>query len=310
MFNFFKSKPQLTQSNHFEHGFTQNGQSVFQVKLGVLSRAPKSGFEEAVRAAQAIDQNRGSSQVSLCLSGGIDSEAMLQAFLAAEVAFKIYFLRFKDGLNDHDIKTNMEICDRNGLKYTVLELDVIQFLESGRHLEYGRKYRCQSPQIAVHFWMCDQIEGLPVFGGNPFVQTEIDGHPFFIGLPGDLHCTYFRYFEFHNRAGVPWFFIYSPELCASFLKLPTPQRLRQQRINPSEYSYLMKCNTYQEAGFKVQPRRDKYTGFELLREHYDKLHGTSNGVSFDRLFRLPLEQMNPFPQRYLQLVPRDYLEHV
>ncbi len=307
MSNLFKQNLQPTLKNHFEHGYSVNNPHVFQVKLGALSRSPLTGFEEAVNCAIEIYKNRNGCTLSLCLSGGVDSEAMLLAFIAAGVDFKIYILRFKDELNKFDIQTSMQFCEQRGLKYSIIDLDVINFFESGLHLNYGIKYRCQSPQLAVHLWMCDQIDGLPVLGGNPFVKTEVNGHLFFIGLPGDLHCTYFRYFEQNKREGVPWFFIYSPELCASFLKLPTPRQLNELRIGPSEYSYLMKCKTYQEAGFQIKPRKDKYTGFELLRDYYDQIHQTAHGTGFDQLFRRPLEQLNPFPKEYFQLVPLDYL---
>ncbi len=299
--------PQLTQKNHFEHGFSVDRPNVFQVKLGMLSRLPLSGFQEAVKCATEIYRNRNGQTVSLCLSGGVDSEAMLQAFIAAQVDFKIYFMKFSNELNKFDIQINMQICEKLGLKYSVIDLDVINFFESGRHMYYGQKYRCQSPQLAVHLWMCDQIDGLPVLGGNPFMKTEVNGNPFFIGLPGDLHCAYFRYFEQNKRAAVPWFFIYSPELCSSFLKLPISRQFIEKRVAPFAYSYLIKCDAYEEAGFQVKPRKDKYTGFELLRDYYDKIHQTSNGITFDQLFRRPLELLNPFPEQYFQLVPQDYL---
>ena len=155
--------------------------------------------------------------------------------------------------------------------------------------------------------MMDQIDGIPVLSGNPFVQTQIDGVPFFIGLPGDLHCVYFRYFQVQNRNGVPWFFIYSPELCASFLRLKSPVELLKARIKPNEYTYAHKCQSYNQAGFSVSPRLNKFTGFEAVRELIDRKLGTSHGVGFDKLYRHPLEKLNPFPDQYQQLVPSDYL---
>lgn len=276
------------------------------MKLGVLSRSADLAFNESVNCARHINLYRQKQKLVLCLSGGIDSEAMLQAFRAAQVEFEIVFMRFAGGLNDFDIQTNQQICTELGLPYKVLEADIIKFFEDEKHLDYGLKYRCQSPQLAAHLWMIDQIDGLPILAGNPFLQTEVNGHPFFIGLPGDLHCVYFRYFKLNKRAGVPWFFIYSPELCASFLRLPTPRRLHALKIKPNEYTYLHKCQTYQEAGFSVQPRADKWTGFEEIRRIYDAKMGTTHGTGFDRLYRSPLERLNPFPTFYQQLVPRDY----
>ena len=75
-----------------------------------------------------------------------------------------------------------------------------------------------------------------------------------------------------------------------------------------DYSYLEKCLSYQQAGFRAKPRKNKYTGFELIRDHYDLKLGTQFGVGFDTLFRRPLEQKWPFPEKYFQLVPKDIFE--
>jgi hypothetical protein len=305
-FNLFKPIPILTQNNHFEYSASTDEDGVFQVKLGRLSRPAKTGFEEAKLAAQYIYENRRGANIQLCLSGGVDSECMLQAFRASGVAFKVVFLKFKNSLNEFDIKTNKNICESLGIKFTEIDLDIIDFFSKEKHLDYGVKYRCQSPQLAVHLWLLDQIDGLPALGGNPFAQTVLSGAPFFIGLPGDLHACYFRYLNQNKRTGAPWFFIYSPEMCSAFLRTDVAIKIRQHGLAPSQYSYHLKCITYNQAGFNIRPRDNKFTGFELVRQHYDQLNGTQFGVSFDKLFRKPLEEMNPSPLKYIQLVPSEY----
>ena len=74
----------------------------------------------------------------------------------------------------------------------------------------------------------------------------------------------------------------------------------------SQYTYLEKCKSYQQAGFDVKPRADKFTGFELIRKYYDEKYNTQHGVTFDRLFRKPLEEKFPFPEQYIQMVPASY----
>lgn len=299
-------KPELTQKNHFKHGFADREKNNFSVYLGGYKNAPGSGLEESKKCARYIYDRRKNSRIALCLSGGIDSECMLDAFSGLDT--DIYFLRFQNDLNDFDISTGLSICESRGLKFKVIDIDVIRFFESGLYLEYGRKYRCQSPQLATHMWLLDQIDGVPILAGNPFVRTVLNGGYFFIGLPGDLHCSLFRYFEQNKRFGVPWFFIYSPEQIAAFLNTPTAQMFAAQNGGPDLYTYAAKCNQYSEAGFAARPRENKYTGFEKVRAYYDAKLGTANGQGFDQLFRRPLEQMNPFPQKYLQFVPAQYFQ--
>lgn len=295
-----------TQNKHFEYSTQSSAEGLFEVKLGPRSRQPQSGFAEAVLCAQEIYESRKGDTLNLCLSGGIDSSCMLEAFHILGLNFNVTFMAFEQDLNLHDIKTNLDLCSFLGIPYRILTLDVLRFFESGRHMDYAHQYRCQSPQIAAHLWMLDQIDGIPLLAGNPFVACEREGSTFFVGLPSDLHCSYFRYLESTQRLGVPWFFIYSPELCSSFLRVPTALKLQTRASAPEDYTYLCKCTSYREAGFSSQPRTDKYTGFERVRDYYDKKLGTQHGVGFDRLFREPMTELNPFPKSSLQLVPREY----
>ena len=70
------------------------------------------------------------------------------------------------------------------------------FFESGKYLEYGEKYECQSPQLAVHLHLCDQIKGCPVLSWQPpeiFYHLDSENKKTIIcsGLPGYKHrCVY------------------------------------------------------------------------------------------------------------------------
>lgn len=293
--------------NHFEYGFSNMGQNVYEVKLGGLVAEPKSGYIESSECAKYIRDNNNRSAIQLCLSGGIDSEAMLQAFLKARVPFEVFFLKFENKFNNFDIDTNISICRSLNLNIKIVDLDIISFFESGDFLKYGERYRCQSPQLAAHLWLLDQLDGVPVLGGNPIIPTYNKKNIFFMGLPGDLHCAYFRYFEKNQREGVPWFFIYSPEQTSSFLRTDIARSSISSQLPPHKYSYMMKCLQYQQSGFDVRPRLNKFTGFEKVRDYYDQKMGTQFGTGFDQLFRRPLEQMNNFPEQYFQLVPKEYL---
>lgn len=144
-------------------------------------------------------------------------------------------------------------------------------------------------------------------GGNPIAPIWKQNHWFYIGAPGELHCTYLKYFLENDRAGVPLFFMYTPELIASFFRTPVMKDYLEKKVLlESDYSYDHKCRSYIEGGFSVKPRADKFTGFELVRQHYDQLNGTQHGISFNQLYREPLQKLFPFPDSYRQLVPQNY----
>ena len=297
---------QPRSASYQNHVSFKSSESSFEVSLGSLSRMPESGFSEAQKAAFLIKNKH--KDLVLCLSGGIDSEVMLQSFLAVGAKFSICFLRFRHGLNDFDILTNLKLVRKLALPFRIIELDVIAFFESGMHLIYADKYQCQSPQLAAHLWMLDQIDGTPVLSGNPIFPTFVDLHAiYFMGLPGMLHAVYFRYFEITGRSGIPWFLLYTPELSATFLNHTSVEASLQELWAPEKYDYLTKCRIYRDHGFKVAPRQDKFTGFERVRDFYDVVMGTNWGTGFDKAFRMPMELKNPAPVSYRQVVPVRYL---
>jgi hypothetical protein len=301
--------PEITKNNHFEFESVQlEDKRQFFVRIGVPEKKISTPFDQGVQDVQYFYDKLKQKKITLCLSGGIDSEAMARVYLAAGVEFEVAFLRFKDDLNLFDISTNIEFCKSNNIKHHFIDLDIIQFLESGTFLEWAEKYECQSPQLATHLWLLDQVDGTPCLSGNPIAPIWNNQKWFFIGLPGELHATYFKYFFINSREGMPWFFLYSPELIKSFFHLPCMQPyINQQILNPAQYTYLEKCKSYTEGGFVVLPRQNKFTGFEMVRQYYDVKCNTQFGMGFDNLFRKPLEKVFSFPDEYFQLIPKDYL---
>lgn len=297
---------ELTQKNHFVHGRHPTETDTFVVQCGELSRTPETPLNEAVKCAQYIYETQ-ADKIKLCLSGGVDSESMARAFLEAKVPFEAVFLKFLSGLNQYDIATNINWCEANGISYSTVDLDILNFFDSGQYYELADTYRCPSPQLAAHMWLLEQIDGLPILAGNPMAPIWKSEHWYFVGLPGELHTSYFNFFEANQISGVPWFFLYSPELAASFFRLEVmSQYVNKKVFSEEDYTYLEKVKSYQQGGFAVHARQNKFTGFELVRQHYDRLHKKQYGTAFDELFRRPLEKLFPFPTQYLQLVPHSY----
>ena len=312
-----------TYNNHLTFGFNKTAQGVIDkdVFFSKVSSSTKkttySPFKEAEIASSIIYKiaKKLNQEIFLLLSGGVDSSAMLKAFLSAGVPFHPIIMRFNDNLNFFDIRTILSFLNRNHINYEIFDLNVLDFFESGKYLEYGKRYQCQSPQLAVHLYLADHIKSCPVFSwqspaffylSNP-EKTEIH---YSKGLPSQLESVYMRYFVKNKRFGVPFFFLYTPELFKAFLKLPVLKTRIPSVYNKQEvaYTYQIKCETYQQAGFDVKPREDKFTGFEEVRRHYDLLDGESYGIAFNKRYRVPLEKLNPFAKFFHSFIPLDMLD--
>lgn len=291
-----------TQGNHLESGFVSHPGNPTEpehyCKIGDCQRVPERPIDEAVRAARLIGQE---AQLPLWLgmSGGVDSEAMAYAFLKAEVPFRATIARFNRNFNDFDIEHALQFCTRHKIEVDLIDIDLFEFYEKkASHVRFARECQCVSPQLAVHLHLMDQVPGVPILAGNAPRLTNYPDKGWAVDLPNYKMLCYHRYFLRRKRAGVGFFFLYTPELYYSFLRLPIMQQLIfgdpvKKKLSHHE-EYMFKCQLYQDGGFDIAPRSSKFTGFERVKLHYAAL--TGNPHEYNRRFRAPLEKMYPLPK--------------
>jgi|FLYM01.1.fsa_nt_gi hypothetical protein len=320
------SQYHYTENNHLRYGWLSNqlfgGQRTFFTKIGSCRYAPESPFIEAVKAAKLIAQNFPQDLV-LCMSGGIDSECMALAFLAAKVPFRVAIGSYSQGLNKSDIESAYHFCNLHHIEYETIEIDLVDYFSKGKHMECAQRFECRSPQLAVHMEMMSQIKGVPVLSWNP---SEIRYNPAMmvhdIYLPAEPHLAYHKFFEKQNRPGVPFFFAYTPELIYSFWQ--TPQFLKElkfaeSRKNSKDFtcvkSYQGKVKKYQEGGFSVLAKEDKKTGFEEAKLFFSEYLQEQKVVSepfpggldpFDFCFRRPMVELNPYPFPTVRIFSKEH----
>lgn len=295
-----------------------NGNTTHLIEFKEARLSLKQPIQHAVDHAKAIAKlaNKNNLPIKLFLSGGIDSEAMAEAFLHAKVKFEVVIGRYNGDMNYFDYKDAVTFCENHNLKIEFIDIDVFNFLESGGALKYAKELGCRSPQLAVHLHLLDQVSGYCVLAGNPIFPvfrnssddliTELQNGKLSIhdvwGAPNQTQSVYLRFLEKRGRLGQPFFFQSSPELCMSFLFLDEIVSLMAAGIKTHDYQ--MKCQMYKLGGFLALPRKDKYTGFEKYRADYDKKMQTAHGIGFDLCFRKPLEKMNPnFPLKVSFILP-------
>lgn len=324
-----------TQNHHLRYGWVAKrnapGPRHFFVKLGACKRPPLSPLEEAIRAAREIYEHA-SSPIALCLSGGVDSECMALAFLKAEVPFRAVIGRYSGGLNDDDIVHAFDFCRKFGIKTEEVSIDLVDFFKSEKHIEYAHRYQCRSPQLAVHIEILERISDTPVLAWNPIeLIFRTENNSVDMLLPGEPYLSHLRYFINERRAGVPFFFAYTPELVYSFWQTPqfarelrTAERQlkrsrsrfwRRWRKRPYDQvqSYQGKILKYQEGGFEILAREDKKTGFEKAKLFFHqrlieegKIQEDFPFEPFNFFFRKPLEELYPYPSPYVRLFSKKY----
>ena len=254
--------------------------------------------KEAEKSAFYFYKKYKSKRLVLCLSGGLDSEVMAESFLRAGIPFSASIWRYKNNMNDYDIKTAIKFCEKHKVDYEIEEGDLELFYKNKLHIYYGKKYLCNSPQVAVHLYFLEKLLKkphcalflpwqAPVVYYNPWLKKTL------VKLIIFRYLSYYRFFYLNKTEGCFYFLMCRSALLYSFLKLPITRRImRENKIFPCDY-YKIKSIMYSQGGFAAQPKKGKFTGFDKLKS----VLMAKYGIDYNKAFRRPLMRMMPDPRR-------------
>lgn len=244
----------------------------------------------AVRAKNALGE-----KIALTLSGGVDSQAMIQCFIEAEIEFDIFVLSFVDGLNSQDVDHARLFAKQYGLTISEVELDIISFLTRDNY-QMCSKYKCSSPHFSSHYVLYDHIRALGytgiACGGNAFSLSAEGWGP----VLSAAQSNFVEYSKAHSFPVLGNFLGYDPYLAWAIAILTPAFSLPWQiSLEPNNNylgqmhdRYLAKVKGYQNSGFDIIPQETKYTGFEKVKEYFANVY--KDGWAFEKKFRHPLEK--------------------
>lgn len=243
----------------------------------------------------------------LTISGGVDSQAMLQSFTEAGLDFDIATMVFERDYNSHDVEFARATAARYGKKLVEIPLEVFKFLQF-RLWDYAEKYSCNSPQFACHHWFYEQLldrgydciisGGQTWFpaAGNRWLwtntparhawwtfsqinQAAVNGN--FLGSSWQLNCAIALNYALHEVQVKP--------LTAE----ADPESFRLEEIR----QYQKKVSALRKFGFNVVAQENKFTGFEKVKAYFNNL--TGDPYAFENRFRWPLQDRWPITGGHL-----------
>jgi hypothetical protein len=141
---------------------------------------PDSFRSECVSVAEKISDYAISKNTTpvILLSGGLDSEVVVKAFLESGRKFETITHRFVNELNAHEIKHVDEFCGKNGLIPNFVDLDVEPWLLSDESLTMADESKCINPEMLPTMKLIRDIHSqgkIPVLGnGDLYVSKEIN----------------------------------------------------------------------------------------------------------------------------------------
>jgi len=231
---------------------------------------------------------------TLLLSGGIDSQAMLQCWINANAPFKAITIKFENDLNMHDIG-NVEIYAKDlNVKVEYIDFNIINFLENNLN-DYVTRYNCASPQICAHMAWVDLIkEGTVLLSGSPPFLNRVE---FTIDL-----LPFYTFIDINKSNCIPYFFLEDLDTCSAFLSL---QKNFWKDSNPNNefrgqgfHFYSKKCELYTQANFKIYPQYNKFSGFEQVKELYDSRHDLTSPKERLQFNQMPSKRIFDIIYRY------------
>jgi len=236
---------------------------------------------------------------ALCFSGGVDSQAMLQCWSEADLEAHVVIFRFNNDLNIQDADHAIQYCRKFSIPYREIEIDILKFLTRD-NVPTTQKYGNISPHFNTHYRFVEILTHMGYtgvcFGGFAPMRTNNEyGNNMSKALMYWAICG-----DKFDVAVQGSFLSFSPELTWA-LTLSTPEtfaplgestELRDYETQKlfEKAKYDSKMIGYRRCGFDLMPQSQKYTGFELVKDHYAEL--TGDGWAFERQFRFPLRTLD------------------
>lgn len=237
-----------TLDNHFTFGYNN---IPFAAKQDYLNdkffcsysrctREPGNFKEEAIETAiqifeQSLEIER---EPYIFLSGGLDSEVVVKAFMNAGLDFKTISFRYKDGLSSHEEYYINRFVNDNALDHSYYDIDPLWLLSS-EAMDFCYQSTCIRSEmlphmkLMMHVW--NDLNGLPILGnGDLYVGKEINESWLckdrtlpkyeWLYIEYEYIVAWFRFAIANNIVGSLGFFQHNPYITLSMIKEPFMQK--------------------------------------------------------------------------------------
>lgn len=220
---------------------------------------------------------------ALCLSGGIDSQAMIGLW-DKDVQYTAVIFQFENNLNEEEVEDAVNFAQSRDIPFKVIKSNVLRFLTHDL-IDFGKTHNMSSPQFATYAHYICKLKDLgytgAALGGNSFVIYN----NWVLFASSKAQLTDIENFSLKSKIPcIQSFLGFYKELC-----IKVALSCGTIRENTSDDRYVNKIDNYIRLGLDIVPQLTKRTGFEQLKKYYnnDKYEG-----AFEIDFRAPLYYYN------------------
>ncbi len=240
---------------------------------------PVGNFKkELLKAAGSIIDHYPNLQPCIFLSGGVDSEIILRAFLEIGANPKVYTVRYENDINIYDVSYAVVVSSLLNVKLNIIDFNLEKFFQNEAILvhEQGQQGR---PRMLAQMKFTDCADGLPIVGmcDMRWFRTDADYSKQGTWLLEDFEheIGLDKYNLYRNRPAVYQFFKWSPGLVLSYTKLRWFKNLISDRFTNRLGIDSTKIKGYREA-YPDLISRVKKTGLENAQPFVDKFENYLN----------------------------------
>lgn len=209
----------------------------------------------------------------ILLSGGLDSEVLVKAFLEAQVPFEAISFRYLNGLNKHEVNFIEAFKARHKFAHRYLDIDVLDWYKSDEVATLFRESQCVSvamiPHMKLMSYVHTELNGFPVLGNGDVYLEKQDGQWQYVEL--EYMLAWYRHAQQNNIQGEVGFFQSSAELTLAMLREPKIERLgRNEDLYATrvyDTSRFIKYAIYRKH-WPDLVMRPKFEGHELVHEQF------------------------------------------
>lgn len=262
-----------SKNDHFKSGFDgvhrsfrQSKDDEWFVSIGKCERIPGTFFEEAINVVKDI-RSQTDKPLYFLFSGGIDSEFMCEAAIAAGISnFRIVAVRYANNANEHDLFYVNKWAERKNVDVLYLDFDAKAFWQSSEARTLSLQLSSVSPHLLSYAKMMHNISDMgvvPISGSGDFMVMNEDGK--YVTWKREKILVPDRYLVKYNVEYIPSFFQYSPEIILAWLN--DFYELEQQfPLEEGEDTYTIHRFYIYKKYLPDLELREKFTGFEFLHE--------------------------------------------
>jgi hypothetical protein len=303
-----------TIDNHFIFGYNNKPfvtktnliQDKFFCQYSRCEREPGTFKEECVQTAvdvykQAHTLDR---EIYIFLSGGLDSEVVVKAFLDAGVEFRTISFRFKNNLSSHEELYIDDFVTKHSLKHNYYDID-LEWMCSDEAALFCEQSVCNKSQMLPHMKLMQHVwydlNGFPVLGnGDLYVGKEISTRWLlhdrslpkyqWLYIEYEYIVAWFRFAIAHKILGSIAFFQSNPYIVLSMIREPVMQQCFANQLNYKLSSRSSKSVVYRKHWPDLRVRAKYHGGEQIAGMCTDLNRKLLLKYSSDTKWTMPIEE--------------------